>query len=231
MNRYTEPVRAGFWTLVKGWLLRLYGLCIRVRVVGRVGVPLRRGFIIAANHVTGVDSVVLQVALRTRLFFVTSTRWLKGGFARFFMTRLCDSVPGDAGGGLASVPGVRRCLRLLRAGGSVGIYPEGHLNRTGRVERVTDGAAYLAVRSGVPVLPVRVSNLRLGPELASRPWFNAAWEGFFSFVGNLFNTGIEVRVGEPIVPHPGINGDPRALRREVARITAELRRSFDRLGA
>ena len=82
--------KANAWTRLKQLLLAFYGLFIRVRVVGGVELPLRRTFIVAANHVTGADSLVLQIALRTRLFFVTSTRWLAGRLSGFWMQKVCD---------------------------------------------------------------------------------------------------------------------------------------------
>lgn len=219
------------WTRLKQLLLQAYGLCIRVRVKGegRIAVPLHRHFIVAANHLTGADSLVIQLALRTRLFFVTSARWLATRFTGFFMSNICDSVPADTGAGFENLAGVRKCVRTLESGGSIGIYPEGRLNREGRVDRIENGAAWLAARTGTPILPVYVRNLKLGPEPWSRPWLSEAWEGFFSVVGNLLNTDIEVVVGEPIAPLEGAAKDPDSLRSEVERLNIELRRSFDLL--
>lgn len=228
---YRATIRKTVWTGLKQVLLGLYGLCIRVRVVGRRCLPTRSGFIVAANHVTGADSLVIQLALRTRLFFVTSTRWLAGRFSRLFMSRMCDSVPADTGRGFESVAGVRRCVRTLKAGGNVGIYPEGKLNRRGRVDTIHDGAAYLAVRTGAPILPVHVRNLKLGPEPYSYPWLTEAWEGFFSVIGNILNLGIEVELGEPITPERAAGRGRRELEREMERINGELRRAFDRMAA
>jgi 1-acyl-sn-glycerol-3-phosphate acyltransferase len=221
------------WPAVKRALLALYALLIHVRVRGkdRVALPLRRGFIVAANHLTGADSVVLQVALRTRLFFVAWTRWFKTRFVGFFMHNLCDTIPVNTGRGVENLPGVRRCIATLHEGGCVGIYPEGELNRTGQVSHVHDGCAYLAVRTGAPILPVYVRNLKLGPEPHSEPWIDEAWEGFLSIVGNVLNTSIEVVIGEPILPDPGAARSPDALCREISRLNGELLRQFDLLPA
>jgi 1-acyl-sn-glycerol-3-phosphate acyltransferase len=226
------------WTIVKEALLACYSLFIHVRVIEpsarfathRVALPLRRSFIVAANHLTGADSLVLQIALKTRLFFVTWARWLAGRFSSFFMSNLCDSVPVEDGTGVENVAGVRKCLATLDSGGSVGIYPEGRLNRQGRVESLHDGAAYLAARTGTPILPVYVRNLKLGPEPYSLPWLNEAWEGFFSVVGNLLNTEIEVVLGEPIEPR-AVVASHHALHDEIDRLNLELRRQFDQLAA
>ncbi|MEO0073969.1 MAG: lysophospholipid acyltransferase family protein [candidate division WOR-3 bacterium] len=219
------------WLAIKRALLALYGLTIRVKVIGRerVGVPLCRGFIVAANHLTGADSVVLQIALRTRLFFVAWSRWFKTHFVGYFMRNLCDTIPVNTGQAFENIPGIRRCFETLRQGGCVGIYPEGELNRSGQITHVHDGCAYLAVKTGTPILPVYIRNLKLGPEPFSQPWLNEAWEGFLSIVGNILNTRIEVIIGEPIQPDPTAASHPDRLRSEISRINGELLRQFDRL--
>jgi 1-acyl-sn-glycerol-3-phosphate acyltransferase len=219
------------WPTVKAALLALYGLSIRVRVIGkdRVALPLRRRFIIAANHLTGADSVVLQVALKTRLFFVAWSRWFKTRFVGFFMRNLCDTMPVNTGHGAENVPGVRQALETLRSGGCVGIYPEGEMNRQGLVSHVHDGCSWLAARTGTPILPVYVRNLKLGPAPYSQPWIDEAWEGFLSITRNVLNTRIEVVIGDPIQPDPAAARSPARLHSEISRLNGELLRQFDRL--
>lgn len=231
MRRFSRLARRTVWAGLKQVLLALYGLSIRVKVFGRdrVGLPLRRSFIVAANHVTGADSIVIQIALRTRLFFVAWSRWFNTRFVGFFMRHLCDTVPVESGRGVENVPGLRACIEALSEGACVGIYPEGELNRTGLVDHLHDGCAWLAARTQTPILPVYVHNLKLGPEPFSRPWINEAWEGFFSVVGNVLNTRIEVLLGEPIEPDPAALRGPESLKLEVERLNSELRRQFDRL--
>jgi 1-acyl-sn-glycerol-3-phosphate acyltransferase len=226
-------VRSTALTLLKRLLLAVYGLCIRVRVQGRAKVvmPFRRGFIVAANHLNGADSIVLQVALRTRLFFVASRRWFVGPFSRFIMWHLCDTIPVESGDALGSLAGLRHCIRALKSGGSIGIYPEGVFNREGRPAVVRDGAAYLAIRTGAPILPVFIRNLRLDTEIVDRSRPIECWTGFLSVAENLFNVGIEIVIGDPILPPDMLGRKPEALRAEVRRINGELEREFAELAA
>ncbi len=227
-SRRLSRVRTTVWTWLKQSLLFLYGLCIRVKVVGRVAVPLRRGFIVVANHLNGADSVVLQIALRTRLFFAASSRWFRGPFSRFIMRHICDAFPVETGLPFESISGVRSCLETLRAGGSVGVYPEGGFNLSGRVTDIKDGAAYLAARTGAPVLPVYIRNLRYAGRVDQTTIWTECWTGFLSVAENLFNTRIEILVGEPIQP-ARLSQTSEELRAEIDRINAQIRQEFEEL--
>jgi 1-acyl-sn-glycerol-3-phosphate acyltransferase len=228
-----DRMKTTVWTLLKHLLLIVYGLCIRVRVQGnaRVVAPLRHGFIVAANHLNGADSFVLQVALRTRLFFVVSRKWFAGRFSRFIMWHICDAIPAETGDAMGSVAGLRHCISTLRSGGSVAIYPEGVFNRTGAPTNFQDGTAYLAVRTGTPILPVYIRNLKLATEVISTNRSIECWTGFLSVIENLFNVGIELVIGDPIEPVDVPTGQPDRLRAEVTRINGEMGREFAQLAS
>ena len=219
------------WTRAKQFLLFCYGLGIRVRVTGsgRISVPLRRSFVVVANHVNGADSLVLQVALRTRLFFATSVRWFRSRRWRFIMANLCDAIPVETGDPVASVGGIRQCLAALECGGSIGIYPEGRFNEGGRITDIEDGAAYLSARSGAPLLPVCIRHLRYENEVDTSTAGREGWTGFLTVAGQLFNTGIEVALGDPIEPDPGRPAGPGGLKQEVARLNARMVEEFAEL--
>ena len=237
-RRFGRSRRAGatrlpvtVWTRVKQLLLFCYGLCIRVRVSGegRIAVPLRRSFIVVANHVNGADSLVLQAALHTRLFFATSVRWFRSRLWRFIMENLCDAIPVETGDPVASLGGIRRCLAALESGGSVGVYPEGRFNEGGAITEVEDGAAYLSARSGAPLLPVCIRHLRYENEVDTSTAGREGWTGFMTVAGQLFNTGIEVALGNPIEPDVACAAGPAGLRQEIIRLNARMVEEFAEL--
>jgi 1-acyl-sn-glycerol-3-phosphate acyltransferase len=87
----------------------------------------------------------------------------------------------------------RKALEILRAGGVLGMFPEGTRSKTGTLQRGHPGAALLAVRGGAPVVPVGLvgtkSILRF-PDLFVRPVF-------------------EVRIGRPFTVSTGNSGGDR----------------------
>jgi len=219
------------WAGIKQILLKIYGLLIRVRVLGKeqIAAPLRSGFIVASNHLTGADSVVIQIALRTRIFFLAWKRWFRSSFVGFWMRNLCDTMPVVNEADPDNLATLRKSIALLKNGRAIGIFPEGELNRAGTIKHLHNGTAWLAVRAGVPILPVYVTGLKLGPEPYSRPWLNEAWEGFFSVVGNLLNRNIIVLIGEPIPPPAREPRTTTELKSEIERVNQELAKQFQHL--
>lgn len=222
--------KSDFWTFVKNTVLLAYSRFLRIRVVcfGPVHPPLSRPFVVVANHVTGADSLVIQIALRTRLFFLSSSRWFVSAVGGFVMRRACDCLAVDPQTPVANIPGIRQALRLLAAGNSIGVYPSGRLEPHGWSGTVKNGAAWLALHSGAEILPVVVQNLRRGPLPYSLPWLNEAWEGLFSFFANLFNGRIAVLVGSPIRPDAPAAA-PADRQRQLSRLNDCIRREFARL--
>lgn len=99
------------------------------------------------------------------------------------------------------------------------------MSRDGSIPEVNNGAAYLAYKSGTPIVPVYMANLALGPKTSSTPRREDTVEGLGSVLHNIFNRDIEVYVARPIFPRT--QGVDR--KKEINRLNAEIRRSFDEL--
>lgn len=177
-----------------------------------------------ANHVTGVDSIILQIALRRRLFMLAAKKWFEGQFIKFFMTFFCDMIPVAINEGLCNFKGIKRAVELLKHKQSIGVFPSAHLDRNGSISAINKGAAFLAIKTNTPIVPVYIKNLNLGPEPFSRPWLNEAWEGAFSVIGNLLNRRIKVYIGRPIFP--GTHYDTKS---EITRINNQILFAFEDL--
>ncbi|MDZ5662312.1 lysophospholipid acyltransferase family protein [Nocardioides sp. S-58] len=135
-----------------GWLVRRRW---RVRVHGDDRVPARGGVILAANHVGIIDGPLLAVLAPRPVHALTKLEMFEGRLGGFL--RRTGQVPLDR---YHPDPGaVRSCLRVLRDGGVVGIFPEG-TRGDGELHRFHHGAAYLALVSGAPVVPVTMIGTR-----------------------------------------------------------------------
>lgn len=118
-------------------------------------VPARGGCILAANHIGLLDGPLLTVVGARPVHFLTKKELFQGRTGTFL--RLVGQIP------LArttfDATAVKDCLRVLRDGGVVGIFPEGSRG-DGELGRFHGGVAYLAMVTGAPVVPVAVFGTR-----------------------------------------------------------------------
>jgi 1-acyl-sn-glycerol-3-phosphate acyltransferase len=168
----------------------------RMEVLGLENVPLRGGLVLASNHKSYWDPVIVGCALpRTRqVFFMAKAELFDIPLLGLIITNL-GAFPVRRGG--ADRSAIRTALNHLSAGEVVGIFPEGTRNKSEGMLEPHLGAAMLATRANVPVLPVAV--------LGSR--------GFFGKVKIIF--------GPTIVFDPGDNVEKarRTSRSNLAEIS------------
>ncbi len=105
--------------------------------------------IFAANHIGVLDGPLLAIFAPRPVHALTKHEMFRGRTGRFL--RRSGQIPLDR---FAADPrAVRTALRVLRDGGAVGVFPEG-TRGDGELHRFHHGAAYLALVSGAPVVPV-----------------------------------------------------------------------------
>ncbi len=135
------------------WLLRRR---LAITVHGADRVPASGPVVLAANHIGLVDGPLLGVygprpvhALTKQEMFDGRAGWLLRASGQIRLDRFHPD-PGA----------VKTCLRVLADGHAVGIFPEG-TRGAGDLARFHRGAAYLALVSGAPVVPVTFLGTRL----------------------------------------------------------------------
>jgi len=120
-----------------------------VRVHGTDRVPGEGSVIFAANHIGALDGPLLAVFAPRPVHALTKNEMFRGRMGGFL--RRSGQIPLDRFA--ADVQAIRTALRVLRDGGAVGVFPEG-TRGDGELHRFHHGAAYLALVSGAPVVPV-----------------------------------------------------------------------------
>jgi len=137
-------------------------LLFRPRVEGRENVPPVGPVILAANHLSVLDSMVIPLlAPRPVAFLAKAEYFRRGRVTRPLFTALA-AVPVDRSGHRAAQQSLEVALAVLTRGGAFGIHPEGSRSRDGRLYRGRTGVGWLALASQAPVVPVAV----LGTERA-----------------------------------------------------------------
>jgi cytidylate kinase len=181
------PVRRGRPTPTKiaarkDWLIRFGSLVLRTiaRLIARIriegdlsAIPATGPLIIAANHASSADPVLIGAFLNGRLGrplnWLGKRELVETPVIGYFMRR-AGIHPVDRR--TADVDAFRTAMRILESGNILAVFPEGTRSRDGALQEVREGVAVLALRSGAPVLPVAVTDSdRLWPKgtLLPRP--------------------------------------------------------------
>jgi 1-acyl-sn-glycerol-3-phosphate acyltransferase len=128
---------------------------IRIQVEGREHIPARP-CIFMANHVSNLDPPILLPMFPFRTAFFIKRSLLKIPFVGYGM-RLAGFIPVDRGGRLESArESVLAASRVLASGVNISTFPEGTRSRNGVLLPFKKGPFYLAMESGVPVVPVSI---------------------------------------------------------------------------
>ena len=140
-----------FYRLVRPFAAGIPRLLWRVRVTGLEHVPREGGFILAPSHRSMMDIPFAAVVTSRRIRFM--------GKATLFGIPVVGAVFRWLGGFPVARDGtdrkaVRDSVEMLRAGEVLCVYPEGTRQRGPKIQPLQPGAAYLALRSGVPIIPV-----------------------------------------------------------------------------
>jgi len=140
----------------------VYGTFGRYEVEGCQKVPRRGPLIVVANHMSNGDPPAVVAAVPRRLFLMAK----RGLFAGSLVTRILTDVGvyplnrdgRDAGALLWGI-------HLVKQGNAVLFFPEGTRSKDARLHRGRTGAAYAALKTGAPVLPVGVTGTENIPGL------------------------------------------------------------------
>jgi 1-acyl-sn-glycerol-3-phosphate acyltransferase len=130
----------------------------RPEVTGLEHIPASGGAILASNHLSIVDSIFLPLMISRPVTFAAKSEYFTG-------TRLVDRITGtylratkqlsvDRAGARAAQDMLESALGLMQGGALFGIYPEGTRSPDGRLYRGRTGIGWLALSSGLPVIPV-----------------------------------------------------------------------------
>ena len=147
-----------FYGLVHGVVTPLAKRFWRPTVEGLENVPLDGPVLVASNHLSFVDSVVIPIVAPRPVVFLAKEDYftgsgLKGRAQRAWFEGL-GMIPVDRDDTKAAIASLDTALEVLARGDAFGIYPEGTRSRDGLLYRGRTGVGHLALTSGAPVVPV-----------------------------------------------------------------------------
>ncbi|TQL68030.1 1-acyl-sn-glycerol-3-phosphate acyltransferase [Nocardioides albertanoniae] len=216
MKRHPIQDQPVFYSALKYVLLQPWlKLTLRPKVHGVENVPAEGGVLLAGNHLSYLDWLMVPMSLPRMVRYVAKAEYfegtgLRGAWNRFFFTNT-GNVPIDRSGATAAEGAMLAAKTILNGGHIFGIYPEGTRSHDGRLYRGKTGVARLALETRMPLIPVAV----IGTDVLAPP-------------GKTFGrwTRPTVIFGRPIdlAPYAGRERDRAAQRELTDRVMAEIQK-------
>ncbi|GAH19931.1 unnamed protein product, partial [marine sediment metagenome] len=167
-------------------------------------IPQDGPFIIVANHSSLLDPIILGVSIKPKIIFVAAAYLFKIGWLGYLL-RKANSIPVQREN---DIKAIKQSLKILQQGGVLGIFPEGGIDRQKNNLPVRAGAAYLATKVGVPIVPIKIKGAdKVLPRGAK-------------FIRSL--NKIEVEIKKPIFCSRHTNKDKEIIKRVVESYIKEI---------
>jgi 1-acyl-sn-glycerol-3-phosphate acyltransferase len=150
----SEPSRRSmFWRYCQTCARIGTTLMFDFKVFGMENVPQTGGAILASNHQSHLDPVLLGVRLSRPLTYMAKVELFKNP-AFGWLIRSLHAFPVRRGAG--DVGAMKQAIQLLQAGYLLNFFPEGTRTRDGEIGPVQPGIALVVKRAGVPVIPAAI---------------------------------------------------------------------------
>lgn len=144
--------------------MTLYG----VRFYGRHNMPEEGGVVVVSNHQSHFDPPLLGAGLRRQLNYLARKSLFKSRFFAWLIDML-DAIPLEIDG--IGFEGIKECLKRLRGGEMILIFPEGARCWDGEIDQFKPGSLTLAQRSKATILPAAIDGcFEAWPRMNRLPW-------------------------------------------------------------
>ena len=143
-----------YWGNLNSWIRIVINLNISREIVGIENLPRKGPLILASNHGSEADPAILMTTIPRRIVFLAKRELFQiPFFGPAYHLYGCIPVQRFK----ADLKALRQSEEALSRGEILGMFPEGTRSRSGQLGKAAPGTALLALRSGVPILPVALS--------------------------------------------------------------------------
>jgi 1-acyl-sn-glycerol-3-phosphate acyltransferase len=147
-------------TILREIALAVLRPLLALRLIGVENVPCDGPLLVASNHLSNADPIILEAAFPRPLFFLGKSELFRNPFFRWVLHRF-GGIPLERG--TADRAAIRRAGAVLKQGIALAIYPEGVRSRTGALVKGLPGAGLIALQSNAQVLPVAIYGTEFFP--------------------------------------------------------------------
>ena len=136
------------------WCVKIFTLILyRVKTYGQENIEKGKPYIMCANHTSNWDAPILYTATKREMFVMSKEELFVNKFVYWFGKKM-NVFPVKRG--KQDIDSIKKSLKVLKDNKILLIFPEGTRNGMKKNGKIQNGPAYLAARSGVEVLPVRI---------------------------------------------------------------------------
>ena len=139
-----------FYIICRFLLFITFKLFFFFKATGRKNLPKRGGCIIASNHLSYLDPIVLSIASPRILSFMSKQELFENRFFSRLISAL-NAFPLERGS--ADLTSIRFAINTLKNEGTLIIFPEGTRSVSGKINEGQAGVSMLAAKSKAPVVP------------------------------------------------------------------------------
>ncbi len=141
------------FTIGRAVLRPLLWLRFRPRVSGTAHIPKNGAVLLASNHLSGIDTILIPSCSPRKVQFLAKASLFAGPVRGWFFRQI-GAIPVHREASSAAQDALAAGRNVLAAGQVFAVFPEGSRSRDGRLHRGRSGAAYLALETGATVVPV-----------------------------------------------------------------------------
>lgn len=137
--------------IVKVILKTAYRIAFRVKITGKV--PEDGAYILCCNHINYLDAAAIVLFNKRKVNFVAKEDLFTHGILNW-LGHLFDAIPIKRN--MQDIEAMKRCLKVLKNGELLGIFPEGTRKGMEKNMKAKNGAAFMAIKGKVKVIPVGI---------------------------------------------------------------------------
>src|SRR5229473_6067155 len=144
-----------YWTAIKGIMFFVNAVGVQVKVKGIERIPPGT-VIFAANHTSSADAPAVVGAIPRRIAILLKRSLFKYPIVGQAF-HLAQFIPVDRFNRDSAITSLEKATEALKSGQSFLIYPEGTRSPDGRLQEFKKGTAVMAIKAGVPIVPIACS--------------------------------------------------------------------------
>ena len=137
--------------LVKVTLGVVYRIAFRVKITGQV--PDEGAYVLCCNHINYLDAAAIVLFNKRKVNFVAKEDLFQHGIL-MWLGHLFDVIPIKRD--MQDIDAMKRCLKVLKNGELLGIFPEGTRKGMEKNMKAKNGAAFMAMKAKVKVIPIGI---------------------------------------------------------------------------